>query len=254
MIDIHCHILPSIDDGSKHFAESIEMAKEAYSQGITTIIATPHHKNGTYENDAETVKSIVEQLNTRLEQEELPVTICSGQEVRIYGELIDDILEKRILSLNGSQYILVEFPSDHVPRYAEKLLFDIQLKGYIPVIAHPERNREIMTNPKLLLNLVKKGAASQVTAASITGKFGKNIKKFSLQLIESNLTHFMASDAHNRTNRNFQFENGLDVIKKEFGQDYVYLFTENAELLSEGKTIIRETPFEVRKRKILGLF
>jgi protein-tyrosine phosphatase len=254
MIDIHCHILPSLDDGSKDFAESIEMAKEAYSEGITTIIATPHHKNGSYENDAKTVNSAVDQLNKRLEKEKLPVTICQGQEIRIYGELIDDLLDQSILSLNGSKYILVEFPSDHVPRYAEKLLFDIQLKGYIPIIAHPERNREIMTNPHLLLNLVKKGAASQVTAASLAGKFGKKIKKFSLQLVESNLTHFMASDAHNRTNRNFQFENGLDVIKKEFGHDYVYLFSENAELLSEGKTIIRDTPVEVRRRKILGLF
>lgn len=254
MIDIHCHILPNLDDGSKHLEESIEMAKEAYIQGITTIIATPHHKNRIYENDAGTVKLAVDQLNLHLEQEDLPVTICFGQEIRIYGELIEDVIDNKILSLNDSKYILVEFPSDHVPRYSERLLFDIQLNGYIPVIAHPERNSEIMTNPNLLLNLINRGAASQITAASLAGKYGKKIKKFTLQLIDSNLTHFMASDAHNRVNRNFQFENGLEVIKKEFGHDYVYLFTENAQLLSEGKMIIREKPVEVRRRKKFRLF
>ena len=99
--------------------------------------------------------------------------------------------------------MLIEFPSSHLPRYANKLLFDLQVQGIVPIIVHPERNREIMENPDRLYNLVKEGALSQLTGTSVTGKMGKKIQKFSFDLIQTNLTHFIASDAHNTTTRPF---------------------------------------------------
>ncbi|MET3697033.1 protein-tyrosine phosphatase [Bacillus oleivorans] len=255
MIDIHCHILPNLDDGSKSMAESIGMAKKAVQEGINTIIATPHHKNGSYENTKHSILEHVQALNDVLVQEMIPLTILPGQEVRIYGEVLHDFEKGEILTLNdGGNYLFVEFPSGSVPRFTEKLLYDIQMRGLTPIIVHPERNQTLIENPEMLYQFVKKGALTQITAASITGHFGKKIRKFSLDCVEANLTHFIASDAHNTHNRTFLMREAYHVIREEFGQDLVFLFRENAQLLVEGKTVFKEIPERIKRKKILGLF
>jgi protein-tyrosine phosphatase len=254
MIDLHCHILPNVDDGPKDLAESVEMAKQAVQQGIKTIIATPHHRNEKYENHGQTIFGQVEEFNRVLKSENLDLTVLPGQETRIFGEMVEGLESSEILPLNQGKYVFVELPSGHVPRYTGQLLFDIQLKGFIPVIVHPERNQEIIENPEVLYQLVKKGALTQVTASSVSGHFGKTIKKFSLQLIEANLTHFVASDAHNTSSRGFKMVEAYDVIGRSFGIEAVYMFRENAELVVQGKSVYREAPERVKKKRILGLF
>lgn len=255
MIDIHCHILPCLDDGSKDLEESIEMAKLAVSEGITKIIATPHHKNRDYDNPKRKILQQVEMLNSAFSQHKIPLTILPGQEPRIYGEIIDEYESGEVLTLNnGGKYLFIEFPTGHVPRYSEQLLFDIQLKGLTPVIVHPERNSEIIENPDLLYMFVKNGACTQITSSSVTGHFGKKIKKFTLQLVESNLTHFVASDAHNLSSRPFRMSYAYSELVKEFGPGVEYYFKENAELLIEGKTVVKETPERIKKKKLFGIF
>jgi protein-tyrosine phosphatase len=254
MIDLHCHILPNVDDGPKDLAESVEMAKQAVQQGIKTIIATPHHRNEKYENHGQTIFRQVEEFNRVLKSENLDLTVLPGQETRIFGEMVEGLESGEILPLNQGKYVFVELPSGHVPRYTGQLLFDIQLKGFIPVIVHPERNQEIIENPEVLYQLVKKGALTQVTASSVSGHFGKTIKKFSLQLIEANLTHFVASDAHNTSSRGFKMVEAYDVVAKNFGIEAVYMFRENAELVVQGKSVYREAPERVKRKRILGLF
>ncbi len=254
MIDIHCHILPSIDDGAKDINDSIEMAREAVKEGIHTIIATPHHRNGKYENRKLEIIEEVKKLNAILVKEDISLTILPGQETRIFGEYLENEEFVHILPLNHTQYVFIELPSSHVPRYTEKLLFDIQLKGLTPIIVHPERNQEMISHPDTLYNLVKKGALTQVTASSVAGYFGKKIKNFSLQLIEADLIHFISSDAHNVTSRGFKVTEAFDVIEKKYGVDMIYFFTENAELLVDGKTAYREEPQRVRQKKFLGIF
>lgn len=120
------------------------------------------------------------------------------QELRIYEELIEDFDNNEVLTINDSgTHMLIEFSSAHVPRYAEKLLYDLQMKGITPIIVHPERNKEFIENPTMLYEFVKRGALTQVTAGSVAGKAGKSVQKFSMQLIELHLTHFIASDVHN---------------------------------------------------------
>ncbi|MBM6619104.1 tyrosine-protein phosphatase [Bacillus suaedaesalsae] len=254
MIDIHCHILPGIDDGPKDLKDSLLMAKEAVAEGITSIIATPHF-NQKYENSKEMILAKVKQLNEVLEQENIPLTILPGQEPRIYGELLDDYEIGRILTLNKTgKYLFIELPSGHVPRYTEQLLYDIQMKEMTPIIVHPERNQEIIENPDVLYKLVEKGALTQITASSLSGDLGKKIKKFSIQLIESSLTHFIASDAHNVSSRNFRLASAYHEMEKQFGMQAVFTFSENAELLVEGKSVYRAAPERVRKSKFLGIF
>lgn len=253
MIDIHCHILPGMDDGAKNIEDSLIMAKQAAKEGIHTIIATPH-LNNHYDNRKPLIISKVNELNQALIENGIDVKILPGQEPRIYGEIIEDFDRNEIQTLNNSQYQFIEFPSSHVPRYTERLLFDIQVKGLTPIIVHPERNSEIIERPEILYNLVEKGALTQVTASSLSGYFGKNIKNFSIQLIESNLTHFIASDAHNVVNRSFKMDEAFSLLDTKFGMDYVYLFKENAELLVEGKNIIKEIPIQMKKKKRFLLF
>ncbi|WP_342433485.1 CpsB/CapC family capsule biosynthesis tyrosine phosphatase [Neobacillus sp. FSL H8-0543] len=248
MIDIHCHLLPGIDDGAKDLNDSLMMAKQAVSEGIHTIIATPH-LNSQYNNRRRNILEKVSELNQFLKAENVNLTILAGQEPRIYGEILEDYDKDEIQTLNGSQYVFIEFPSNHVPRYTEKLLFDIQLKGLTPIIVHPERNSELIERPEKLFQLVEKGALTQVTASSLCGYFGKKIKTFSEQLIEANLAHFIASDAHNVTSRSFKMREAFDIIEEKYGNEMVYLFEENAALLVEGKNVIKEIPEQVRRKK-----
>ncbi|BCB05874.1 tyrosine-protein phosphatase [Bacillus sp. KH172YL63] len=255
MIDIHSHILPGVDDGAKTIYNSIDMAKQAVSEGIHTIIATPHHRNGKYSNVKSDILPLVKEVNERFINEGINLEVLPGQECRIYGEILEDYHKGEILPLNHmSQYIFIEFPSSSVPRFAEQLLYDLQVEGLMPIIVHPERNAELMERPEKLYKLVQGGAATQLTASSLTGYFGKNIQKFSQQMIQANLTHFIASDAHNIHNRTFKMEEAMDFIEKKYGIDMVYYFTENAEMLVDGKNIYKEIPELIKKKKFLGIF
>jgi len=254
MIDIHSHILPGIDDGAKTVEDSIEMAKLAVQEGIHTIIATPHHKNGKYLNSKASILPVVGQLNDRLIEHNIPLKVLPGQETAINGEMLEDHQNGGILTLNQTQYVFVELPSNHVPRYTKQMLFDLQLKGLIPIIVHPERNSEIHERPEKLYELVEKGALAQLTAGSLCGKFGKKIKGFSEQLIEANLVHFIASDAHNVTSRAFHISQAFDTVHSKYGSDYAEMFEENAELLLEGLNVYKEMPQQIKKKKFLGLF
>ncbi|MGM0877168.1 MAG: tyrosine-protein phosphatase [Bacillota bacterium] len=254
MIDIHSHILPGVDDGAQTVEDAINMAKLAVEEGITRIIATPHHQNGKYINRKQDILERVIELNRVLQKENIPLEVLPGQETRIYGELLEDLERGNILTLNHTNYLFIELPSGHVPRYTEKLLFDVQLRGLTPVIVHPERNAEVMENPDKLLNLVKKGSLTQVTAGSLTGHFGKKIQKFSMQLIEANMAHFISSDAHNTSTRSFRMRESISEIDKEFGSQAVYYFQENAELLMQGQAVYKQEPSQIKRKKFLGIF
>ena len=255
MIDIHSHILPRFDDGAVNEEESIAMAREAVRQGITTIVASPHHRNGKYNNNRTEVLNHTEIMNQLFVQEGIPLKVLPAQEVRIFGELLEEYEAGDVLSINDDgKYMLIEFPSASVPRYAEKLLTDLQFERITPIIVHPERNQELMENPSLLYNLVKKGCITQVTAASVAGMFGKKVQKFTFSLIEANLTHLIASDAHNLSSRSFYMDVAFNTIEKKYGYDTVDLFLSNAEAVVNGKGITKDMPERIKTKKFLGIF
>lgn len=255
MIDIHCHILPGVDDGAGTLTESLEMARVAAKQGIKKIIATPHHNNGMFMNRGDDIIGAVDYLNGKLKQEQIPVEVLAGQEPRLYGDLIADIENGTVLQLNQtSGYVFVELPSSHVPQYTTQLLFDMQIKGYIPIIVHPERNHELLENPDKLYRMVKNGALTQITAGSVVGRGGKKVQRFADQLLASNLTHFIASDAHNVKKRGFYMQDAYQAITKTYGQSLAYQLMENSELLVIGQTIHRDAPERISTKRKWGLF
>jgi protein-tyrosine phosphatase len=253
MIDIHSHILPGLDDGASNLQDSINMAKNAAGIGVSHIIATPHHKNGLYLNEKEDIINRVQMLNIILEKENIPVSILPGQEIRIYKDFLCDIEE--FLTLNDTgKYLFLELPSNHFPSYALDLIYEIQLNEITPIIVHPERNSELHANPKLLFKLIDEGAVTQITTGSVLGVFGKRIKSFTESIIKHNLTHFVASDAHNLNKRNFNLDRAYIEIEKKFGSIYVNAFKANAISLINGQPILDSQPLPYRRKKLLGIF
>lgn len=255
MIDIHSHILPGADDGAKTESNSLSMAQAAIEEGITQIVASPHHKNRTYENYRNEIRSNVAVLNKLYQSKGMQLEVLPGQEVRIYGEIETDLQNGEIQTVNDSKYLLIEFPSDAVPHYASQLFYDLQMNGIIPVIVHPERNRELLNDHRKIYELVQNGALTQVTAASVVGKFGKQIETFTHQLLEANLTHFVASDAHNTTSRGFYLRDAYRYIQSNISVEMTYMLMENSQLLIEDQNVYRQEPQRIKsKKKFFVLF
>ena len=183
----------------------------------------------------------------------IDIEILPGQETRIYGELLEDFEAGEILTpAQTSNYIFIELPSDHVPGYTNQLCYDLQMRGLTPIIAHPEQNLEFREQPNKLYSLVKNGTTTQVTSASITGDLGKKVQRFTFELIEAHLTHFIASNAHNSKRRGFRMAKAFEIVNKKYGQDYRDYFLNNSEFVVQGKDIYKEMPERIRKRKLLG--
>lgn len=256
MIDLHCHILPGVDDGPKDWEMSLEMAKVAVDEGITHILATPHHMNRHWMNPKSEVLILVNELQERIDSENIPLTIFPGQEVRLHGEILQNIQKDEICFIDEfNQYILIEFPTATVPDYADRLFYEMQSVGITPIIVHPERNHAILKDPSILYEFVSRDILTQLTAASYLGLFGKEIEKLSTQLIEHNLVHFLASDAHNVTSRNFYMKEAFRKLEKEYGNEKVRAFDQVTRDLVNGDVISIPEPEKIEKNKrFFGLF
>ena len=196
MIDLHCHILPGIDDGSKDIEETLEMARIAVSEGIHHIICTPHYiQYSDYYNKAQ-VEALVAEMNERFVQEEIDLTLSIGHEVYMTPDLPKLVQEGEVSTLNNSQYILIEFPMNDIPMYAEDVFYELRLMGLTPILAHPERYPMIMEDPNLLLKFLNLGVLCQANVGSIRGFFGERVQQTVLKLIEHHMIHFIATDAH----------------------------------------------------------
>ncbi|PKF89118.1 tyrosine protein phosphatase [Bacillus sp. BA3] len=254
MIDIHCHILPGVDDGSADMKESMNMARKAVEAGISHLYATPHHLNEKYVNVKNDIINRAVRLNESLQQANIPLIIHPGQEVRIHRDIFISLEKEEILTLDDNgRYLLLELPSGSVPTYTQEVIYELLLKGITPIIVHPERNKELIENHKLLFELVEEGALTQLTSGSIIGLFGKNVKSFSKKIVEHNLAHIISTDAHNIGSRGFTLQQAYETITKEYGIERTFYFKENAEQLSKGQSPIVEKPVPF-KRKILGIF
>lgn len=249
MIDIHSHILPGVDDGAKTEEESISMAIAAVNEGISTIVATPHHRNLMFDNYKKEIETSVAILNDLLQEKDIPLSVVPGQEIRIYGEIVADFHHGDIQTIHNSKYVLIEFHDQDIPQYTEKLFYEMQTTGLIPIIAHPERNQVFLEKPDRLYDLVRVGALTQLTAGSLLGKFGKEIEQFSHQLIEANLVHFIASDAHNTSSRGFYLREAYERIKEMYGIETYYMLLENSQLLIDDDNVNRFEPYRVKPKR-----
>ena len=213
MIDIHCHILPDIDDGPKTFAESVAMARIAAQDGIACIVATPHLNEKLY--DPVEITRRVAWLNHLLRQEKLPLTIMAGADVSVVFRP-DQVAG---FTINETSYILVEFPHSHLPKNAKDILFQFVVSGYKPIITHPERNPTITGNPRALLDLLGDDMYVQITAGSLTGEFGKDCRQCAVHLLQAGAVDVIASDGHSTTYRKPVLSGGMQVAAEVVGAE-----------------------------------
>lgn len=254
MIDIHNHLLVGMDDGPQSLEETIALLTQAKEQGITGIVVTPHHLHPRYNNIFSDVENAIKDLTSNQQIKDFNIQLYPGQEIRITDKVLEDIDQHQIQGINHSKYLLIELPSNSMPHYTKNLLYEIQTKGFIPVIAHPERNKAIAQDINLLYELINNGALSQITASSLTGEIGKNLQKLSIQLIEHNLVHFVASDAHHSENRPFGLKPLFTTTKLNNMESTIRKLLNNNEAMIQNKDVVKERPIELKKSKIFGLF
>ena len=196
MIDLHTHILPGLDDGAESLEVALEMARVAWEDGVTVICATPHSSQLPVESRREGVCTRLRRVEECLARERIDLSLVPGIENAMALELPRQLEGGQSLRLGNSPYLLVELPIQQYLLYTEDVLFELQLKGFCPIIAHPERNHAFQEDASLLCRLVERGILAQVTAASLLGGFGGRIKEVAEHFVQRNLVQIIASDAH----------------------------------------------------------
>ncbi len=215
MLDFHAHILPGLDDGAPDMETALEMARIAVEDGITAMVAAPHFIEGSMENYRELVWDRVRQFQQALDAEGIPLRMIPGSEVYLSPETPGLIKEGRIMTINDAgKHVLVEFPMHEIPRFAERIIFEINLLGVTPVFAHPERNAELARNPGRIMELAAKGSLIQINSGSITGLYGKKIMKTARLLVENDLVHLIGSDAHSARGRAPRIQDAYQYIER----------------------------------------
>lgn len=213
MIDIHCHILPGIDDGAKSFDESVAMAKMAAADGITAIVATPHLNEKLY--DSLEVSRRVSYLKHLLRLEKIPITILCGGDISV----IFKPSQVEGFTINDTEYLLAEFPHTHLPSNASEILQQYVVNGYKPIITHPERNPTIRARPHMLSELLGEHIHVQITAGSLTGDFGWESQSCAEHLLRAGMVDVIATDAHSHSFRKPQLSAGLKAAARIVGAE-----------------------------------
>lgn len=238
-IDLHSHILPDIDDGPKTINESIQIVRSAAEQGVTNMIATPHYIPGENQPDSDTIFEKVYLLQKELDQRGILCKIHPGMELFLTSELINHLDQDLVIPLGGTgKYVLVEFPNNQSISKAGDLLYEVNLRGYIPIIAHPERITKLQGNPRLINELFEFNVLLQVNASSIIGTSGKQTRKVVLDLVKQGYVSFVASDAHSIDRRPVNLTQAYEtlngMLKSEKMND---LFYANALTLLSGEEV-----------------
>ncbi len=229
VVDIHCHLLPGMDDGARSWEESLKMARIASESGINTVVATPHWIQGTvWEPNPDVVRKKVSELNELLRKNSIPLSVFPGMEIGVSENLVELVSSGRVLTLAEGKYVLVEVPFFSLPIGIEEVVYRLAGRGFFPILAHPERSRDIQKKPKRIRELVDNGALIQITAGSLCGCFGDNAKQCALELIELDAVHIVASDAHSSDKRPPLLSKAMDIVKRIKGIEYMNRLLLNA--------------------------
>ncbi|NOH16244.1 tyrosine-protein phosphatase [Clostridium cochlearium] len=246
MLDIHCHIIPSVDDGADSLETSFNMLKIAEKDSTKIIIATPHFWIGHYENSYLDVVEKVKSLNEKIIENKMNIKILPGQEIFLDNKTNKLYKEGIVNCLNGGKYMLIELPMMDMPKSALDNIYELRIKGITPILAHPERYKYIVEKPSNINQFIREGCLIQINTGSIKGIFGKKIKKTAEILIKHGICNFIASDAHTIGNRCPGLLSSLEKVKSINKEVYLN-FKDNCNMLLENKII--NTDFEEIKEK-----
>ena len=231
MIDLHSHVLPNLDDGAKDLDEALEMCRMAAADGIEILAATPHFRPTVYENGQENILLAVARLQQELDGKGIFLKLVPGVDIHVSPEVLL-FLEQNPRLLFRGRYALIEFPAQSIPPSIEDFFFRMRLTGITPIVSHPERNREVQNDPKVLESMVDRGALFQVTAMSLTGDFGDPVRATAFRMVKSGLAHVVASDAHSPRHRAPILSKALRALENLIGPE-------------KAKMMVEETPLKI---------
>ena len=237
-VDIHCHMLPGLDDGPVNLGVSLAMAEIAVADGIQAVVVTPHQL-GTYgRNRGATIRAFAVRFQSELQQRGISLRVLPGADVRIEPDLVSKLEAGEVLTLaDRRRHVLLELPHElYVP--LQGLLRKLDAAGIVGILSHPERNQGLLREPQLVADLVDAGCLMQVTAGSLVGSFGAQIRDFSAWLIEEGLVHFVATDAHGTTSRRPRISPAFERIADLAGDRYAQeLCCVNPSAIAAGRDI-----------------
>ena len=247
MIDLHCHILPGIDDGAKNLDISLELLKEEKKQGVQAITFTPHFHCSriSLEDFVRAREHSYHKLMSEAQVQELGIKFKVGAEVYFSTKLNELDLEP--LCFTDSNYILIEFPTDEKPYGMTHTLIDIINRGYIPILAHVERYPYFTADPTMLFDLIEKGCIAQINAGAILES-----NKIVMKYIKWGMAQLICTDAHNMKSRKPNIEDAFRLVERKFGSDYVDWFNKNAIKVFKGRYV--DLPMPKRPKKIMGMW
>lgn len=222
MIDLHCHILPAIDDGAANLQESLSLLRLAQEQGITHMVATPHIHPGYFDNTPEQIVQLTALLKAAAEQADINVKIACAAELRVCVELLPLLQQKTAPFIGYHQdkpLLLLELPHSHLPAGYENLLRFASKQGYAIMIAHPERNRELMAYPQKITQLQALGCLFQLTAASIVGAMGERCQEVAEYFLTQGVVTIVASDCHSLKRRPPLMDQAYAMVAEHFSAE-----------------------------------
>lgn len=254
-VDMHCHLLPGLDDGPVTWGQSVAMAEAAVAAGIRTVVATPHQLGAYADSQASAIRSQAARLQELLLARGIPLEVLPGAEVCVEPDLAARILSGQVLTLaDRYRHVLVEMPpAIFLP--LGRLLDDLAAAGMVGVLAHPERNAGALAKPALLESLVDEGCLVQVTAASVTGLLGPRVRSFVESLVRQGLVHFIATDSHQPGERLSAMQRAWQRIARLAGDDVAgQLCCRNPARAAAGEPVLqgRQQPVRSSRRRWLG--
>lgn len=245
MIDVHCHLVYGVDDGSTSLNETLQMLKEAKNVGFTDIILTPHFSN-YFQVSAEEISKRIEEI--KRESQAIGINLYQGNEIYITSTLIDDLNNKKSVSLNNSKYVLFEVPMHNSTYNVDEVIYDILNAGKVPILAHPERYDFVQSDPNWLLNYIDRGVLFQSNYASIVGRYGKEAKETVKKLLTHNMIHFLGSDNHKPNTVYAEMPEILNKLEKLIGPNYLKtLSLDNPQKILNNENIEIDDPEKIRK-------
>ncbi len=218
MIDLHCHILPGIDDGAADLSVSLAMAQQFVDDGVTVVACTPHILPGLYNNTGPQIRKSINDLRSAFDGAGIALELVVGSDAHVCPDFVPALRSGRILSLADSRYVLVEPPHHVAPQRMEQFFFDILVAGYVPILTHPERLRWLGQHYDVIKRMTGAGMWNQITASSLTGAFGKSAQYWAERMLDEGLVHILASDAHDVTRRVPNLSRGRDAAARRIGE------------------------------------
>jgi protein-tyrosine phosphatase len=219
VIDLHCHLLPGIDDGASDVAVSLAMARASVAQGVEVVACTPHILPGLYHNSGPAIREAIQRLQAILDEEGIPLRLATGADAHMTPDFIGGLRSGHLLSLADSRYVLVEPPHHTAPPQLEDFFFNLVVAGYVPILTHPERLSWVPSRYETIKKLVRSGVWMQITAASFTGAFGRNALYWAHRMLDEGCVHLIASDAHDAERRRPDLALGRDCVAKRVGAE-----------------------------------